>query len=159
MNLEEVLAAAIDDEYQARATYRAVLEAFGPVRPFVNIVESEGRHVQALLGLYDRFGLQPPPDEWPSKVGPPDSVADACRQAVAAEQENAKLYERLLAASKDPSVRRVLKNLQRASQENHLPAFQRCLEREESGGGAGKGCGGGGGGRRRRRRHGHPHST
>jgi hypothetical protein len=36
MSLEEALQAALDDEYRARATYRAVLDAFGDVRPFIN---------------------------------------------------------------------------------------------------------------------------
>lgn len=39
---------ALDDEYKARATYRKVIEAFGPVRPFVNIVEAEDRHAEAI---------------------------------------------------------------------------------------------------------------
>jgi hypothetical protein len=37
------LMAALDDEYQARATYAQVLEDFGDVRPFSNIVEAEDR--------------------------------------------------------------------------------------------------------------------
>lgn len=150
MNVEEVLRTAIDDEYHARATYRAILAAFGPIRPFVNIVESEERHVEALLGLYRRLGLTPPVDEWEDQVSAPESVADACRAAVEAERENARLYERLLAATDDLGVRRVLENLRQASQEN-LPAFRRCLEREASGR-PGGGCVGGGG-RRRRRSH------
>lgn len=36
---------AIKDEYQARAFYSAVIEKFGPVRPFTNIVQAEDRHV------------------------------------------------------------------------------------------------------------------
>ena len=43
MTLDEALVAALDDEYHARATYRAVINAFGDVRPFVNIVESDVR--------------------------------------------------------------------------------------------------------------------
>lgn len=34
---------AIEDEYRARATYRKIIERFGPVRPFINIVEGENR--------------------------------------------------------------------------------------------------------------------
>ena len=52
----------LDDEYKARATYRKVIEAYGAVRPFVNIVEAEDRHAKALLALFDRFGVEPPSD-------------------------------------------------------------------------------------------------
>jgi hypothetical protein len=47
----KALCEALDDEYKARATYRKVIEAFGPIRPFVNIVEAEDRHAKALLAL------------------------------------------------------------------------------------------------------------
>ena len=53
----EVLCEALDDEYRARATYQKVIDTFGPVRPFVNIVEAEDRHAQALLSLFARFGV------------------------------------------------------------------------------------------------------
>lgn len=49
---------------------------------------------------------------------------------VEAEIENGEMYQRLLALTSDyPDVQQVFLNLQRASQENHLPAFQRCAER------------------------------
>jgi len=51
------------------------------------------------------------------------------------------MYDRLLNDTIDyPDVQAVLKRLQRASTENHLPAFQRCVER---GGAQGKGLGNG----------------
>lgn len=126
---------ALDDEYKARATYLEVIEAFGPVRPFVNIVESEGRHISALLSLYSKFGLTPPDDPWAGNVAAPSSLADACRAAVKGEIENAEMYERLLANVSDPDVIHVLERLHAASRDNHLPAFRRCLAREENGGG------------------------
>jgi hypothetical protein len=36
MTLEEALIARLDDEYHARAAYRAALDAFGELRPFAN---------------------------------------------------------------------------------------------------------------------------
>lgn len=147
------LAEALDDEYQAQATYRAVIAAFGAVPPFVNIVEAEERHAAALLALFDRFGETPPVDRWTGKVKAPETLAEACAAAVAAEVDNAAMYERLLAAVDHPAVRRVLENLQAASRDNHLPAFRRCLARE-SGGRRGDGGGGGAGGGRRRRHRG-----
>jgi hypothetical protein len=75
----EALREAVDDEYKARATYRKVIEAFGPVRPFVNIVEAEDRHAKALPALFDRFGVEPPPDSWPGRAAGLASVASRHR--------------------------------------------------------------------------------
>ena len=61
------LTEALEDEYKARATYGKIIEAFGPIRPFINIVEAEDRHASAPLRQFDRFGLQPPKDEWTAK--------------------------------------------------------------------------------------------
>lgn len=124
---------ALEDEYRARATYRAVIDAFGPVRPFVNIVEAEDRHAKALLRLFERFGVQSPRDTWAERVKAPRTLADACRAGVEAEIENEAMYERLLSHVTDPSVRLVLQRLQRASRERHLPAFRRCLARTDEG--------------------------
>jgi rubrerythrin len=121
---------ALDDEYRARATYRKVIDTFGPVRPFVNIVEAEDRHAKALLRLFERFGIEPPRDTWAARARAPRSLIDACRSGVEAEIENEAMYERLLKQVSDPTVRTVLQRLQRASKERHLPAFRRCLGRE-----------------------------
>lgn len=123
---------ALQDEYRARATYRSVIEAFGPVRPFINIVESEDRHVAALLRHFDRLGLKPPTDEWNERVRPPRSLEDACSAAVRAEMENAVMYERLRNQVEDVGVRRTLSRLQEASQRHHLRAFQRCRARMQA---------------------------
>ncbi|HHJ38912.1 MAG: hypothetical protein AXA67_10535 [Methylothermaceae bacteria B42] len=137
--LASILNEAIQDEYKARALYRKVIEKFGEVRPFCNIVEAENRHIQALLPLFERYGLPVPPDEWASKLEAPSTLLDACRQGVEAEIENMAMYTRLLEQSEGfPEVQMVLRELQRASKENHLPAFQRCVER---GGTPGRGGG------------------
>lgn len=125
------LSEALEDEYKARATYRKVIETFGPIRPFINIVEAEDRHAKALLRQFERIGVEPPEDEWPGRIDAPSSVAAACEAAIAAEIENAAMYDRLLAIVDDPAICDVLLNLQDASENRHLPAFRRCLEREK----------------------------
>lgn len=147
MTLEQALVAALDDEYRARATYRAVLDAYGDVRPFVNIVESEERHIQALERLCERHGVGIPPDPWPSRVSAPASLEAACEAALEAERENGVLYAQLMnAAEGHADVEETFRRLLTASQDNHLPAFERALERERRGGG-------GRGPRREGRRH------
>ena len=151
MTLEQALMAALDDEYHARATYRAVLDAYGDVRPFVNIVESEERHIQALRRLFERYGVAIPQDPWPSRVSAPASLEAACEAALEAERENAVLYEQLMeAAGGRADVEETFRRLLTASQENHLPAFERALERERRGGGGREPRGEG---RRHRHRH------
>lgn len=141
-----VLHEALDDEYKAWATYDQVIADFGEVRPFSNIREAEARHIQALLGLFSCYGLAVPDNPWPGKVERYASLQAACEAGVAAEIANAELYERLLGATRRPDILAVLRNLQEASQQRHLAAFQRCAQ-----GGAG-GCGRGAG-RGRGRRH------
>ncbi len=130
--LEGVLIEAINDEYKARATYRLVISTFGEIRPFINIVEAEGRHIEALLPLFEKHGVTVPVDDWESRIETPSSILEACRQGVEDEVDNAEMYNRLLDSTKDyPDVQSVLIQLQRASKENHLPAFQRCAERND----------------------------
>ncbi|WP_455230442.1 ferritin-like domain-containing protein [Geopseudomonas aromaticivorans] len=141
-----VLHEALDDEYKAWTTYDQVIADFGEVRPFSNIREAEARHIQALLGLFARYGLAVPDNPWPGKVERYASLQAACEAGAAAEIANAELYDRLLGATRRPDILAVLRNLQAASQQRHLLAFQRCAH-----GGAG-GCGRGGG-RGRGRQH------
>lgn len=120
---------ALDDEYKARATYEAVISKFGPVRPFTNIIGAEERHAQALERLLQRAGEPIPADPWRGTVTAPDTLAESLALGVQAEIDNRDLYSRLNAMTSAPEVLRVFANLQRASQDNHLPAFQRRLDR------------------------------
>jgi len=122
------LTEALQDEYRSRATYRRVIEAFGPVRPFDRIVESEDRHVDALLRQFERLGVAPPIDDWSQRVETPHSLEEACASAVRAEVENAAMYDRLMTQVEDATVRETLLRLREASQERHLPAFRRCVQ-------------------------------
>jgi len=128
--LKEALAEALEDEYKARATYQLVLQKFGDIRPFVNILQSEERHIQALFSLFQKYQIPIPVDTWKDRVETPNSVWLACEAGVEAEIENGEMYQQLLAMTEEyPDVQRVFLNLQRASQENHLRAFQRCAQR------------------------------
>jgi hypothetical protein len=125
----QALLAALDDEYKAHATYEQVIRDFGAQRPFTNIVEAEARHIAALLALFERHRLTVPPNPWPGKVPRYQSVDAACAAAVQAEVDNAVLYRRLLASTRRPDILAVFQALHSASQDRHLPAFQRCVQR------------------------------
>lgn len=120
---------ALDDEYHAFSTYDQVVADFGEVRPFINVRGAEARHIDALLNLFDRYGVPPPANRWSGKVKRYQRVRDACDDAVEAEIVNAALYERLMASTSRPDLLAVFEKLRDASQERHLPAFRRCVGR------------------------------
>ena len=107
-------------------TYQAVLNELGNVLPFSRIVRAEQQHVNALIRVAQRFGLELPenagavPDiEW-------NTLEEACLMGLAFEQMDADLYDELLLNTTNSALIRVYSNLQRASLEKHLPAFQAC---------------------------------
>jgi hypothetical protein len=120
---------ALDDEYRAFATYEQVIADFGEVRPFTNIRNAEARHIDALYRLFAHYQLPIPKNDWVGKVEHYSNVDDACKDGITAEISNGKMYERLLTATRRPDILAVLRNLQAASQQRHLPAFRRCYER------------------------------
>ncbi len=127
--LAEILNEALMDEYKARDTYQKIIDAFGPVRPFINIVEAEQTHIGFLLPLYEKYAVPLPPEPDPGRVSAPDNLLSACQLGVEEELANVAMYDRLIAATDLPDVVEVLQRLQAASRDHHLPAFQRCVER------------------------------
>jgi len=128
--LEIKLNRALMDEYHARNTYQKIIAAFGSVRPFANIVEAEQTHINFLLPLYEKYSIPVPAEPKTSATAVPNNMAEACRIAVQAEEENISLYDELLAGTEESDIIAVFKQLQAASRDHHLPAFRRCLERE-----------------------------
>lgn len=137
----EAIRTALNDEYRAEAFYAAVIRKFGEVRPFANIIEAERRHAQRLERLLEAAGQPAPHNPYltgelaPPKV--PDTLVDACRIGVEAEIENAALYDSALipVVQGFPEVEAAMRDLRAASQDNHLPAFQRCVDRGGRAGG------------------------
>lgn len=118
---------AIQDEFRAELIYDKVLEDFGSVRPFSNIVNAEVRHSDAVAGLYVARGLPVPESRWSlSEIPAFSSITEACAAGVVAEVENAEIYERYLDLQLPLDVETVFEYNRRASLENHLPAFERC---------------------------------
>ncbi|MDP1948438.1 MAG: DUF2202 domain-containing protein [Nitrospirota bacterium] len=142
---------ALNDEYKARAFYRLVIKTFGPVRPFINIVEAEDTHARAVEALCARYGIPLSPDDWEAKLQPPASMLEACRTGVEGEYENIAMYDRFLRETEEPEVRGLFQRLQARSRDAHLPAFERCVAR---GGEAGRGKAQAGSGQKRFRRQG-----
>jgi len=125
---KSALASALDDEYKALATYEAVMAKEGRVRPFVMIARAEEQHISALKALFDKYGMTVTENPYIGKINAPDSMTASCQAGVDAEIANASLYrDTLLPVVKDSAdIMGVFTNLMNASQERHLPAFDRC---------------------------------
>ena len=122
----EALLMALEDEYKAWSVYEQVIADFGAVRPFTSIQKAEENHIAALVTLLDGYGLDVPANEWLGNVPTFDTLTEACEAGLQAETDNAGLYDQLFSMVDNPDLVRVFTALQRASQDQHLPAFERC---------------------------------
>lgn len=127
-----------EEEKLARDVYLALGQKWNmPVFP--NIAQSETRHMAAVKGLLDRYGLQDPVVvDTPGKFTNPKlsqlydslvqtgmaSAADAYRVGVQIEELDIADLKEGIAATTHSDIQMVYQNLLRASQ-NHLRAFSR----------------------------------
>ena len=128
LTLEEVLTEAINEEYKAHATYQAVLDKFGDVAPFNNIIKAEQSHIDAWKRLFTANNIPVPADPFAGKVQAPESLKVACEASVAAQDEDVALYDRLMKSTTDAQALAVMQQQRAVSQDNHLPAFQACAK-------------------------------
>lgn len=122
----EALQRAVLEEYGALNTYRAVIEQFGAIQPFSAIARSEQQHVNALLRQASKYGVAAPANPGLADVPEWESIADACQTGVTAEIADAALYDELFQVTDNADLLRVYTNLQAASLNRHLPAFEAC---------------------------------
>ncbi len=128
---------ALQDEREGEALYADVIKAHGSVRPFSNVIEAERRHAAFLAETLDKRGVSVPAAKAGAKPPSFTSIAQACETALAFEKRNVALYDRILAAGPFPAdVKQALEHNRMASQEHHIPAFERCTGVAE-----GAGCG------------------
>ncbi|HPQ67479.1 MAG TPA: ferritin family protein [bacterium] len=157
---QNALTTALNDEYKAQALYAKILAKFGAkTKPFSHIITAEERHIELLKPLLKQYGVAIPANDWADRLSAPATLLEACQQGVVAEKENIKMYDEFLGFVKEKDIRDMFKYLRNASEKNHLPAFERCVDREGDmgrgrgqgqGQGQGRGRGQGGGGYYRR---------
>jgi hypothetical protein len=119
---------AINDEYKALSTYEKTIGTFGQVRPFSMIKGAEEQHIASLKAIYDKYGLAVPENQWTDKIATPATLKQACQTGVDAEIANVALYKNKLlpAVTNYEDITLVFTNLMNASQQKHLPAFDKC---------------------------------
>lgn len=126
--LHQVLRIAVYDEYHAYNAYKKIIDKFGDMKPFSNIMQAEIKHYSALIPLLEKYNVPVPIDNWYEKIEIPDTILECCEVGVAAEIDNIKMYDNLLLYSKEyPDITDVLYKLQAASYNNHLPTFRSCV--------------------------------
>lgn len=127
-----LLGRALDGEYRALATYRAAIERFGSVQPFVYLAAEEEQAADTLRRIYERNQMTPPPDRWSGGVKAPPTLDQASRQALQAEADTAKVYERFLDEIDDRYLRRIVSQLEEACRYQRRPLLQRALQQREA---------------------------
>ena len=89
-------------------------------------MKSEQQHVNALITQVTKYGVEIPTNPGLDSTATFDLISEACTAGVAAETEDAALYDDLKAVTTHSDLLRVYTTLQNASLSNHLPAFQAC---------------------------------
>ncbi|MBN1848527.1 MAG: DUF2202 domain-containing protein [Deltaproteobacteria bacterium] len=126
--LEQMLVYAIQDEYLAHAEYEYIINQYGSIRPFSNIIKAEETHIAMLKPLFEKYGFKLPEDKGGDHVLVPKDLRQAFEAGVQAEIDNIAMYEKFLSKNLADDVRSAFQMLKNAS-ENHLRAFQNGLSR------------------------------
>lgn len=118
-----MLTFALQDEYLARGEYQVILEKFGSLRPFSNIIKAEEQHIAWLTPLMEKYGVALPADRGAELAIAPDTMKNALLAGANAEIANIEMYEKFLRRDLPADVKAVFEHLLAASK-NHLSAFQ-----------------------------------
>lgn len=129
--IEEMLKYAIEDEYVAEAEYNLIISKYGNVRPFSNIVRSEGKHIDMLTPLFKAHNVTIPKNTAKDYVALPASLLESYPIGVEAEIKNIAMYDKFLSQDLPDDIRTVFNYLKNAS-ENHLRAFERNVDKGSS---------------------------
>ncbi len=127
-SLQEMLTYALQDEYLAHSEYDRIIEEYGTIRPFSNIIRAEETHISLLLPLFKTYGYSAPADTASEHAVMPKDLKTAFEIGVQAEIDNIAMYESFLGRNIPDNVRDVFQRL-KATSENHLRAFQNGLKR------------------------------
>ncbi|MDN5302939.1 MAG: hypothetical protein PWQ60_2453 [Thermoanaerobacteraceae bacterium] len=127
LNLEKMLRYAIEDEFLARSEYEAIIEKFGQVKPFTNIIKAEEKHISMLKDLYSKYNYKIPEDNSKDHIIIPQNLNDSFKAGVNAEIDNIAMYDKFLKQDIPDDIKKVFVELRDASK-NHLSAFQKNVK-------------------------------
>jgi hypothetical protein len=122
----EALQCALDLAYQGWAATDQVIRVHGEVRPFSRIRAAEQARIHLLWKLFVAQGLPIPPSPWTGLIPAPDSLVEACGQALEQERSRLSRYRQLLGCTEQETLRQAFSSQLEASERRHLPALERC---------------------------------
>ncbi|MDD3187377.1 MAG: DUF2202 domain-containing protein [Bacilli bacterium] len=128
LTIMDMLTYAVQDEYLAHGEYEEIINLYGSVKPYSNIVLSEETHLSYLKEVYKAYDLNFPADESDSHLVIPISLLEAAETGVQAEIDNIAMYNKFLKYDLPQNVLDVFTALRDAS-ENHLKAFQKQVDK------------------------------
>ena len=123
--IQEMMNFAIEDEFLAKSQYTTIIDTFGKVRPFSNIVLSEERHIAYLQPLFTDRGWDIPADKSQNHVIKVKTFSEALNIGVQAETDNIAMYEYFLQQRELPSDLKTTFELLLAASKKHLQAFSK----------------------------------
>lgn len=130
-SIEDMLRYALQDEYLARAEYEAIIDKYGEIRPFTNIISSEDQHILLLKPLFEKYNLKISEDISKSYVLIPETLSESFEVGVKAEIDNIAMYQKFLDQKDIPEdLKLAFETLKKAS-EKHLKAFERGVSRNK----------------------------
>jgi len=129
LTVEKMLVYALQDEYLARATYRAVIEKLGAQQPFSNIIKAEEQHIGILKDVFGARKLSVPKDTAASYISAPATLQESYAMGVKAEVDNIAMYDDFLKRELPADVKSAFVRLRDASK-GHLAAFEKNLARK-----------------------------
>jgi hypothetical protein len=103
---------ALNDEHHAYAVYGQVVSDFGANASFANIQNSEQAHINALLSLFNLYGMPVLANPWLGKIPFFASITDACVAGADAEIDNRDLYTKLAEITGRQDILNVYQTLQ-----------------------------------------------
>lgn len=125
VTLEEMLTYAMQDEYDALASYQAIIATFGEVRPFTNLIVAETTHIALLTPLFETYGVTLVTGPSTSEIVVPATLTESLALGREAELANIAMYEKFLASDLLPDDVKVVFEQLLAASNRHLNALSR----------------------------------
>ncbi|NLL37014.1 MAG: DUF2202 domain-containing protein [Fretibacterium sp.] len=117
----------IGEEMTANYLYTELAKKYPEDKVFVNLAESEARHMEALKKSAARLGLSVE-EARPADIKIPETKEEALAFALAFEQEDIDMLEKLIAKEEDARLKRVLNNLLKGSH-SHYDTLKKAIDK------------------------------
>jgi rubrerythrin len=117
------LRVALFAEYEARAFYRRMAEAYAGKAPFAALLRASEKRVGWLMAACRRWGVPCPQDTPADTVQVSGAWLENCQRAANGEGALVSLYQQLAAHAGTPSLAGLFERLARHSLDRQLPAL------------------------------------